>query len=815
MRPLRKTDATRRLSYERRDEPRPSLSRRHAVLAFLSALALYLALTPWIYDRWVPTGDEPHYLLATHSLLADGDINLRNNYEEGDYRRFYPSASIEPHIARTEDGVWLPIHEIALSLILAPAYRLGGRLGVLYFLDLIAALVAANIWLLTYEASRHRVAAWLGWLGTICTMPLLPYAFQVYPEMMGALLAVWLARQVACAGRLTPWRGVGIGICLVGLIWLSLRFLPIVAVVLFLLLVRALRQGFAWKAWAALTATVGASLYAVSALNRALYGGAVAVGASTAERIAATPGELFDLWNHFDSFFGWLLDQRIGLFSLAPVYILAPLGALFFWRRDRWWAMALGGILLAQHLSLGFSKFLVRGGIPPRYLVAVLPLTSAFLAVAWAEMRSKLLLGGSLALLGLSLANASFVIASPSRAEFGHYDESKLLRLYGDRLSLDLNRFFPLFMPAMRYKDKGWDDHVEGSKFPLTYAFPKYSPITSPVGRLVEDKGAAEGMATYLPAGRAVICLDGPRLSLPPGGYTLIYRLRTDAPVSPTAPVAVIAVQAGVETLAQREVLLEGEYAEQGIAFALASRQEVACTLLSTGVAPLWADYVLLRPHDPWRARLLAILWAGGIALLTVYGYSRRDRFARQEESEPLEQERAYWIALPVLVLAVIGLVIRQLYIFVGPRNYEGESLPHLVGEVMADGEASGGKAIWKAAGDGAGWLVYGPYALFSPGVYQACFRLKASSGPPDAALAWVDVAADLGQEVLARRQVRSGDLGGDSYTDLCLGFQNSIQQPLEFRVHTLAAGDLWFDRVQVSRYLFGVFLGDATREAK
>ena len=33
-------------------------------------------------------GDEPHYLLMTHSLLRDGDLELSNNYERHDFEAY-------------------------------------------------------------------------------------------------------------------------------------------------------------------------------------------------------------------------------------------------------------------------------------------------------------------------------------------------------------------------------------------------------------------------------------------------------------------------------------------------------------------------------------------------------------------------------------------------------------------------------------------------------------------------------------------------------------------------------------------------------
>jgi hypothetical protein len=58
-------------------------------LVFLSTLLIYWSLVPWVSrHRWL-TGDEPHYLVVTHSLLSDRDLDLANNYQERDFTNFY------------------------------------------------------------------------------------------------------------------------------------------------------------------------------------------------------------------------------------------------------------------------------------------------------------------------------------------------------------------------------------------------------------------------------------------------------------------------------------------------------------------------------------------------------------------------------------------------------------------------------------------------------------------------------------------------------------------------------------------------------
>ncbi len=134
------------------------------------------------------------------------------------------------------------------------------------------------------------------------------------------------------------------------------------------------------------------------------------------------------------------------------------------------------------------------------------------------------------------------------------------------------------------------------------------------------------------------------------------------------------------------------------------------------------------------------------------------------------------------------------------PPTYEEGELLHLTGRLVSDPAASGGVARkGTAAADRADWLAYGPYELFFPGRYQACFRLRADSHPPEVALCTLDVSAGEGVETLALREVTAADLPSSSgYRDICLPFENRFLQPLEFRVHYAGIGDLWLDLVRV-----------------
>src|SRR4029453_1396812 len=80
-----------------------------------------------------PTGDEPHYLILTQSLLKDGDLRIENNHAQRDYDEYYPGA-LRPHSqVRGRDGQIYSIHAPGMPALLVPAFAAGGRDGAVLF----------------------------------------------------------------------------------------------------------------------------------------------------------------------------------------------------------------------------------------------------------------------------------------------------------------------------------------------------------------------------------------------------------------------------------------------------------------------------------------------------------------------------------------------------------------------------------------------------------------------------------------------------------------------------------------------------------
>src|SRR3972149_488457 len=69
----------------------PARVRPEWVVFLISATVVLLPST-WAVVGWEPQSDEPHYLLAAHSLARDGDLDVANNYAQNDQWPFYPPA---------------------------------------------------------------------------------------------------------------------------------------------------------------------------------------------------------------------------------------------------------------------------------------------------------------------------------------------------------------------------------------------------------------------------------------------------------------------------------------------------------------------------------------------------------------------------------------------------------------------------------------------------------------------------------------------------------------------------------------------------
>ncbi len=301
------------------------LPRRPPAAFFWLPLVVYLAIQPWSAAHRQPDGDEPYYLLLTHSLAHDLDLDLANNYP-ADWRRFMKRA-IKPQIGDPvgPGGQQFSRHSFLLPLVMAPAYRLAGRAGAM---TTMAVLSAALAWMMLrlaghyaprQPAHRYPGAALLAYALFAFSPPLLLYSYQIWIEVPAALLLA-----LALDGLATPRRSERLVLDLrtMAAILLPVALLPILKL-RFALLAAPLFFLACWRAgpgrravkWLALGLGVAAAGLLTSNLMR--FGHPLGF---------YSWGEL-DLFKHSPGDFarggvGMFYDTAFGLFPNAPVWLL-------------------------------------------------------------------------------------------------------------------------------------------------------------------------------------------------------------------------------------------------------------------------------------------------------------------------------------------------------------------------------------------------------------------------------------------------------------------------------------------------------------
>jgi hypothetical protein len=333
-------------------------------------LALHLAGAARAQTQVGPQGDEPHYLMAAHSLIADGDLALDGDYASGRYRAFHPP-DLEPHYrVRGKDGAIYSLHAVGLSILVLPAYAVGGYAGASFFMALLGAATAWQVRALVRDAlGDDGLADAAGWI-IGASPPLLHFAGLVFTEVPAAL-GLTVALRFSLDAESRP-RALAGGVIVALLPWLNVRYAILAAVVLAAAVARKAepRRAAAWIAPGVVSAA------AIALFHHALYGffdPRRVYGRRPEFALDVVPAGLP----------GLLLDQEFGLLVYAPVFALAAPGLVRL-ARSRPLAAASCGALIAAVVAVAAAWPMWRGGFnpPARFLLPVLPALAVGVA-AW------------------------------------------------------------------------------------------------------------------------------------------------------------------------------------------------------------------------------------------------------------------------------------------------------------------------------------------------------------------------------------------------------------------------------------------------
>jgi hypothetical protein len=247
-----------------------------------------------------------------------------------------------------------------------------------------AAAAALAIFELAF-AIAGMSAAWATWAAVCLSVPWLPHAWLIFPEMPAALVvagaAWWLWAPLSVRPGVWIWRGAAIAL----LPWLHTKFIVLLAFLTSYLALRLWRQGRGRTAIAALGLPIAVSLALWVFSFYRMYGvldPQAPYGSFTQlqVRMANIPRGVL----------GLLFDQKFGLLIYAPVYALAAAGCFWMLRDRATRVFALQLLALAAVFVASTTRFYMWWGgssAPARFLVPALPLFAPMIAVAFDRAR--------------------------------------------------------------------------------------------------------------------------------------------------------------------------------------------------------------------------------------------------------------------------------------------------------------------------------------------------------------------------------------------------------------------------------------------
>ncbi|MCB0211654.1 MAG: hypothetical protein KDJ52_20115 [Anaerolineae bacterium] len=762
------------------------------VLVGLCVSAVYLILLPYVERTWRPTGDEPHYLLTAHSLVHDFDFDLTNNYNQFDYLDFYYSKDIVRQVRIDAAGHEILDHHLGLPLLIAPAYALGGRYGVLAFQSLVAGLLAALTFKLAWYVSNNEVAALISTGFVFFSPPLLLYPYLVYPELVAALLTT-IVLYVIITARLTPWTAMLVIGALILLPWLNRRFIPL-ALVLALLTV--------WSNWslsrakdsllprrqAVIITGLGVVLTVIS-IGLLLWFNSQLSTPARADVVLPPTGGL--LWRRLARGVGWLVDQQRGLFVFAPIYMIAVC-SLPLLLRDFWRHRSLNWVLLVPFvLSLGLTAaaggFWVAWELGPRFLVVALPALAPLLALAWQTYRhSKLFVGVAMLLFGLSLSNGIIILRQPELPY-----KSSLPLFYSQALNLPITDWLP-----------NLGDYET--------LYPTAADNTDAL--IIEENNESFWFAE---AGKSRTIIGATALdALSFGHYHLRWPVGSDVQLPPETELLRLSIkhagggQVAYKTVTAAELPTDGTFGVIDETFFNPDPDRWRTTLVfqatSLGAGNVWAGPVRISP-DWFYAWLLpylyvAIIIAAAIILWLRYGQKQPNpdlAHLPRQPTIPLAYAWSAAIVVPIMAVSYVGWQHGQ-----PSHTYAADTFQHFVGQAVPDDEATASRAwLVDPAVDPPQKAIYGPFDIYDAGDYTVTFRLKLPEAVEvEPAVARLQVSATASFDELAAQDLFAADFTQpDQYQTFTLAVTNPRRQALSFEVAYSGVAPLYIDNVTIT----------------
>lgn len=205
-----------------------SLVNAKAWKIWLTAFMIFSMVSTVVYLQGLHlSGDEPHYLMITQSLVEDGDFDLKNNMDNKTYLDYIP-VEVRFHGGEYE-GKYLSFHLPGMSFLMLPFYllfkALGGAVPAALYFRLAASVINAFFALALFYVlritfvGRNITGLWLLFLSIY---PLVFHSVHLYPELPAAALMA-----AAYFNLVSPRRNILLmGLFLAMVPWFHVKYIP-------------------------------------------------------------------------------------------------------------------------------------------------------------------------------------------------------------------------------------------------------------------------------------------------------------------------------------------------------------------------------------------------------------------------------------------------------------------------------------------------------------------------------------------------------------------------------------------------------------
>jgi hypothetical protein len=430
--------------------------RRRLITAAAAIVAVLAILTLLVEVRWHNhqpySGDEPHYLVMTNSLIQDGDFDVKNDYMSGRFLRYYPyaiDAHVNPTIFTTSRPHWYPEHGVGLAVLLAPAVGIADTSGARAAMVVVALIVIALafLWARRFTGGVYAAIA----VAALAFSPaFLGMEGRIFPDLATAALLLGCLLIMETRRR-RDWHLALLGVLVGAAPWFHYKNVVAfgtVAAIVFVQVARGTEGSERIRRLALLAGPAVASLVAYEVVIRTWYGSwlpthmvppTLHIFALSEERGIAAAS----------------FDAARGLFTNDPALLLILAGLPLWLARFRGSflrvAWALGPTILVQATFSDWSGGL---GPPGRYALDFAPALVPAIALVLREARGAFrVIAGALLALTWALA-AAFVWLHPQWGFTGF--RSPFFAAVDDRVGPALDRTMPTFDFGGQLVRGGW-----------------------------------------------------------------------------------------------------------------------------------------------------------------------------------------------------------------------------------------------------------------------------------------------------------------------------------------------------------------------